>query len=146
MKNKKNLLALALGLFFVAPNVFAFTCDADMKSILGIVWTVIAFIKVAVPVVIVVLAVVDVFKVVTNGKADESERKKAFTTLITRFVLGIVIFFIPTFVNVIFNNLLPGQGATDAINCMMHGERYNSTTGAQCPDGQSWNATNNTCQ
>ena len=123
MKNKKNvfIFVIALLVFFVAPNAYAtgFTCDCDTRAVLSVVQTAINFIKIIVPVVIVVLAMVDVFKVVTNGKADEGERKKAFTTLATRFVLGVVIFFVPQIVKILFKAIVPNSDATTAIECTL---------------------------
>ncbi len=140
MKKNRLLVYLLLfgGLFFFAPSAFALTCDGNMTKVLGVIKSIIGVILFVVPVVIIGFAVVDVFKVVTNGKDAEGERKKAFTTLAIRFLLGIMIFFIPEIVGIIFNGVLPDSEATSAINC------YNNSKG--CSGSQKLNETNGKCE
>ncbi len=68
----------------------------DLTEILQEVFTII---RIAVPVLVVVLVSVDMLSAVTSG--DEKSVKEAQSRAIKRIIIGVVIFFIPTLVNFI---------------------------------------------
>lgn len=55
--------------------------------------------KILIPVVIIVFGIIDFSKAVVSS--DEKAVSKAATSLVQRFILGLVVFFIPTIVSVI---------------------------------------------
>ena len=75
--------------------------------------------KIVIPIIIITLASVDLFKAVFASKEDEI--KKSIKTLVYRVIAGIVIFFIPSFINFVIN-LFSNSGANP-------GGLYNEHTG-----------------
>lgn len=71
------------------------------SEILGIVGWVLTVIKIAIPLIIIGLGLIDLGKAAISSKPEEI--KKTATGLIWRFVGGIVIFFIPTIVMLVFS-------------------------------------------
>lgn len=112
-------------IFFVSP-VFADTYTKSyctgLKSSLRIVGEIINILKIVVPLIIVGLANSDLFKVVTSGK-DESIFK-AVKTIISRIILGILIFFLPSILE--FGFLLVDEwtdyqiGYQDCVSCVLN--------------------------
>ncbi len=56
--------------------------------------------KIVIPLIIIILGAMDLGKAVVSS--DEKEIKKATGSLVRRFIAGIIIFFIPTIVHVVF--------------------------------------------
>lgn len=72
----------------------------DASEILEIVGWVLTIIKIAIPLIIIVLGLIDLGKAAISSKPEEI--KKSATGLVWRFVGGIAIFFIPTIVMLVF--------------------------------------------
>lgn len=72
----------------------------DAAEILEIVGWVLTVIKIAIPLIIIALGLIDLGKAAISSKPEEV--KKAATGLVWRFVGGIAIFFIPTIVMLVF--------------------------------------------
>ncbi len=70
--------------------------DPSVKELLN---DVLKYPKYIVPIIVILLGTIDMFKAVTAGKEDEMS--KALKTLIKRIVIGVLIFLIPIFINVI---------------------------------------------
>lgn len=79
---------------------------ADSAQIWQIVGNLINIVKIVIPIIIVLLAMFDLGKAVMAG--EEKEIQAAQKMLIKRLVYGVVIFFVVTIVQVVFN--LVGQG------------------------------------
>ena len=77
------------------------TFCTDAASILGFVGTVFFVFKIAIPILLIVLGSIDLGKAVVAQSEDEI--KKATQILIKRAVFGVIIFFIPTIVGLIFS-------------------------------------------
>lgn len=90
-------------------------CDPNngLLSVFGVIGNVISFIKIAVPIILILMGSIDLTKAVMASKDDEI--KKAQSTLLKRAIVGVVIFFIPTLVTLIMN--LINQNNQDA-RCM----------------------------
>lgn len=78
----------------------AATFCSDTHEILGLVGWALTIIKIAIPLIIIGLGLMDLGKAAISSKPEEV--KKCATSLVWRFVGGIVIFFIPTIVMVVF--------------------------------------------
>jgi len=92
------------------------TCDENLSSVLAVVKFVIDIVKLAIPIILVVLATFDLAKVVTNSKGDDSETKKAVKTLVTRIIYGIIIYFVPLIITWLFTSINIG-GVTEVMKC-----------------------------
>ena len=65
---------------------------------------IITIIKVAVPLLLIGTAMMDFFKVVISGKTEDTS--KALSMILKRSIAGIIVFLVPTLMNLIFNNLI----------------------------------------
>ncbi len=91
-------------------------CDENLSSVLAVVKFIINIVKLAIPIILVVLATFDLAKVVTNSKGDDSETKKAVKTLVTRIIYGIIIYFVPLIITWLFTSINIG-GISDVMKC-----------------------------
>lgn len=88
----------------IDPNA-KITCDElfgdknDKNSIAYIIDLILGYVRIIIPIIIIVLGSLDLAKAVIAGKEDEM--KKAQTTFVKRVILGVVIFFVPLLVNLI---------------------------------------------
>lgn len=78
---------------------------AQSAPIWKLIGTVINVVKIAIPIIIVLLAMFDLGKAVMAG--EEKEIKEAQKMVIKRLIYGVVVFFVVTIVQVVFN--LVGQ-------------------------------------
>lgn len=86
------------------------TFCADSANIWELIGNLINIIKIVIPIVIVILAMLDLGKAVMAG--EEKEIQAAQKMLIKRLIYGVVIFFVVTIVQVVFN--LIGVGLSDS--------------------------------
>ena len=84
---------------------------ADSARVWELVGKVINIFKIVIPIIIVLLAMVDLGKAVMAG--EEKEIKTAQKMLIKRLIYGVVIFFVVTLVQTVFN--LVGSNHTNEI-------------------------------
>ena len=91
-------------------------CTSEPSSALAVVRWIVNLVKLAVPILLVVLATFDLAKVVTNSKGDDSETKKAVKTLITRIIYGLIIYFVPIIIVWLFTSIRIG-GVSDVMDC-----------------------------
>ena len=83
-------------------------CDEDLLTLIGLVKWGINLVCWITPIILIVLATVDVAKVVTAGNLDEKMKKEVGNKLLTRVIYAIAIFLIPIIVSAIFR-ILPGS-------------------------------------
>ena len=76
-------------------------CGTTMDTLIKAIKFVINVIRWAVPIVLIVLGSIDLFKAMASNKDDEA--KKAQKTLIRRAIYGVVIFLIPFLVDLTFS-------------------------------------------
>ncbi len=75
-------------------------CDnPDVLAVMRIINIVIMIIQIAVPIILIVISMVDFLKVINIG--DEDRLKKTQKIVINRAIAAVIIFMIPTFVNVL---------------------------------------------
>lgn len=79
----------------------------DLKPILGLVGWVILGVKIAVPIILIVIGMVDMAKAVTEKSEDEI--KKAQTKLVKKAVAAVIVFLVATLVTLLTNLI----GATE---------------------------------
>lgn len=90
----------------------------NMRPFLNILRYVIVIIQFSVPLLLIVLGTVDMFKAMTKG--DEKENKKVVDTFVKRLIYGVMIFLVPFLVRLVFkvlnDNILNNQ--KEEINSM----------------------------
>ncbi len=108
----------------------------DSANIWQLVGKLINIIKIVIPIIIIVLAMLDLGKAVMAG--EEKEIKEAQKMLIKRLIYGVVIFFVVTLVQVVFNLVGQNLGSDDESKiCWLCSTRPNS---AECASaaGAAW--------
>lgn len=86
----------------------------DASPILKLVGWVLTVFKIAIPLIIIALGVVDLASAAISSKPEEM--KKSVTSLVWRLVGGIAIFFIPTLVMLVFGFISGYQEAQDNVH------------------------------
>lgn len=90
----------------------------NMRPFLNILRYVIVIIQFSVPLLLIILGTVDMFKAMT--KDDEKENKKVIDTFVKRLIYGVMIFLVPFLVRLVFrvlnDNILNNQ--KEEINSM----------------------------
>lgn len=83
-----------------AENIAENFCS-DFSSTMQLISVLLLIARVCVPILIIIFGTKDLFNVITNGKSDDlSKQIKIFGT---RVLIGVVVFFIPTFIRVVVN-------------------------------------------
>ncbi len=75
-------------------------CEGSVLNIFNVIAKVIFILKIAIPIIIVILATLDLGKAVMAG--EEKAIKEAQNMLIKRLIYGVAIFFVVTIVQVVF--------------------------------------------
>ena len=73
--------------------------EKSPPSLAYIINTVLSYVRIIVPIIIILLGSLDFAKAVTAGKEDEM--RKAQVTFIKRIIMGVVVFFVPVLVNIV---------------------------------------------
>lgn len=73
----------------------------ETAEIWQLVGSVVTILKIVIPLIIIVLAVIDLGKAAIAS--DDKEMKGAFSKLTKRIIAGVLIFFIPTLITIAFN-------------------------------------------
>lgn len=108
--NKKSILKLSLIFvcMFVLNNVYAsnrivaenFCTEAS--NTLKLVGIFIVVVKIVVPLLVIIMATMDFFKIVMSGK--DSDFKKEATILGKRILMGVIVFMMPSIINLAVNS------------------------------------------
>ena len=130
MKKKMFLIVVFVMLLCLIPNVYAEDVTV-CNSVLGnvridtripdIVATIIKVIQIAVPIVLVIFGMLDLFKSITASKEDEIQKSRG--VFVKRLISAALVFFVIAIVKVIISfaagkdtdNIMP------CVNCFLHG-------------------------
>lgn len=82
------------------------SCPAELATIMAIVKTIITWICIAIPILLIVLIILDLAKIVTAGNLDDKLKKEVMGKVTSRLIYAVIIFLVPTIVKLVFN-LLP---------------------------------------
>ena len=85
-------------------------CTGSILDVFGLLGIVVTIIKVAIPIILIIMGMLDMGKAVTAGKDDEI--KKQLKIFLIRAIAAILVFFIPAIVGVIMqtvNTTFAGQ-------------------------------------
>ena len=83
----------------------------DVSEVLQLVGTILTILKIAIPLIIIILGIIDLAKAITSSKPEEI--KKSATSLLWRFIGAVFIFFLPAIVMAMFKLLGPWHTAED---------------------------------
>ena len=89
------------GMFVLADADVSCTEGSTLVNVIAIVRLVMNIICIAVPIIMILMGTLDLFKAVTAGKDEDIKKKQK--ALITRIIAGILVFLVPTIVSVIMN-------------------------------------------
>lgn len=89
------------GMFVLADTDVDCQSGSTLVNVIAIVRLVMNIICVAVPIIMILMGTIDLFKAVTAGKDDDIKKKQK--ALITRIIAGVLVFLVPTIVSVLMN-------------------------------------------
>lgn len=89
------------GMFVLADTDVDCQSGSTLVNVIAIVRLVMSIICVAVPIIMILMGTIDLFKAVTAGKDDDIKKKQK--ALITRIIAGVLVFLVPTIVSVLMN-------------------------------------------
>ena len=115
MKKIKFLLSIFLIMLIIPTPVRAAEADFCLRT--SAIWQFIGYalyaVKIIIPLIIIVFGIIDFIKAVMSS--DDNAIKKAATSLLKRAIAGVIIFFVPTIVTVVFNLIENFTGGLEPI-------------------------------
>lgn len=95
----------------------------DVVIIPNLISAVVSIIKIAIPIILIVLGMIDLGKAVTSN--DEKQMKEAQKSLIKRVIYAVLIFFVVALVQFVFKALAPDEDEksdiSSCISCFING-------------------------
>ncbi len=137
---KKKIVFILIMAFTVlyAPSVMAVTTKGCLNAFGGknvelapkipnTVHTVILVIQIAVPVVLVIMGMLDLFKAITAQKDDEI--KKGQQMFVKRLIAAALVFFVIAVVKLLFSFVAEDKNGNmiDCVNCFLNGVKDDGT-------------------
>lgn len=101
-------------------SLATFCTEAKVARLLKGVGILIVIAKILVPAIIVLMGFVNLFKIITAGKEDEA--KKYAKSIVTKIIIGVIIFLLPGLINFVFdiaNNIIASNNEyqSEFTNC-----------------------------
>lgn len=113
-------IILFISLLFVsnvnALEVNEFCSNEYLQPYITIVSTLVNLIKIAVPIILIVLGMIDMLKAVASQKDDEI--KKGQKNLISRLISGAIVFFVVAIVQLIMNIIATSVDNNGIMDCV----------------------------
>lgn len=75
-------------------------CTSEVQIFLGIIVSILDLVYFLIPIILIILCTIDVFKIIVAKKDDV---KKLRTVVISRIIYGILIYSVPFLINLLFN-------------------------------------------
>ncbi len=129
MKKKIFMMMIVMVLMVaIIPSVSAVNlrgCEANLPGVVidtkipNTIHTVITVIKIAVPVLLVIFGMIDLFKGLTAQKEDEI--KKGQQMFIKRLISAAIIFFVISIVQLLVSFVAGDEGIMTCANCFLNG-------------------------
>lgn len=132
MKKKVLLFVVLLLTILYVPNVFAVDitgCETVLPNVVidtkipNTVHTIVVVIKIAVPVLLVIFGMLDLFKGITAQKEDEI--KKGQQLFIKRLISAAIIFFVISIVQLLVSFVAGDEGIMECASCFINGTDKN---------------------
>lgn len=143
---KKLLIIIALMCIISVPNVLAANIHSCADALEGAiidekipntVSIIVTVIKIAVPVLLVIFGMMDLFKSIIAQKEDEI--KKGRQIFIKRLISGALVFFVFTIVQLVITFVAGKNSRGDIVSCMqcfINGKcSYDKNADGTCPNG-----------
>ena len=92
-----------------------FCKETAINNVMYLIGVVVAVIRIAIPIVLIVIGMTDLIKAITSQ--DDKQIKSATTLLIKKVIIGIVIFLVPTLVRLIMN-IISQEDYKACISCV----------------------------
>ena len=124
MKKKLFLIIILVMVLFYAPTVFAADIQGCASVLPGVkidikiantVHTIILLIQIAVPIVLVIMGMLDLFKAITAQKEDEI--KKGQQMFIKRLISAAIVFFVIAIVKIIVSFAAGAEDSETIMSC-----------------------------
>ena len=93
----------------------SFCSEPAMNNVLYLVGVVVAVIRIAVPVVLIVIGMVDLVKALTSQ--DDKQIKAATNLIVKRVVIAVAVFLVPTIIRLLMN-VISQHEYESCINCV----------------------------
>ena len=103
-------------------NLNGFCGEPTVSRVLKFIGLIIFIAKILVPAIIIIMGFVTLFKIMTSGKVDEA--KKQVNNIIRNIVIGVLIFLLPSLINLVFEMaddiISPGETSdfSNCVNCL----------------------------
>ncbi len=83
-------------------------CNSDMQVVFGIIVTLFDLIRFLIPIILIVLCTIDIFKIIVSKKEDEIKklRKDVLMKIVYAIIIYLLPFLIPTILK-LANNIVP---------------------------------------
>ena len=113
MKKKWILISVLIGIFMINLNVSAASinwdwCKPEIQRILGIAKLIINIIRWIVPIGLIVMTTIDVFKNVINPESKDGMKKIG-----TRIISAVIVFLVPFILNLVLKLVSVGDSSVD---------------------------------
>ena len=124
-----NSLVIKIIMFIGSINVYADEYVAqnfchDVLTTLKLVSVFLLIIRLCVPIFIIFMGAFDLYNTVTSGKSDDLN--KGIKTLGKRCIIGLIVFFIPTIINLVVNGLDKSNADyKTCLNCLNNPKNCN---------------------
>ncbi len=94
-----------------------FCTDIGVKKTFRYIGYLLFFLEIIIPLIIIIMATVDLFKALTSQNPDESF-KKTFITILLRIISGILIFFVSSILSLVVNSIDNFKKISDCASCL----------------------------
>ena len=109
---------------YILDEVTLNVCTGDAVKAWRLIGRMLVVIKIAVPIILVIMGSIDLMKAVMAGREDDIKKNQVM--FVKRAIAGVIVFFIPTIVSLILTTLL-GQEKDSCVNCVLDTSTCNVT-------------------
>lgn len=121
IKKMKYIFAISTLLLFPLCNVFAevsYSYRGKEKNIIYIIGVVLLAVRIIVPVILIVIASIDLVKAMTQN--DEREMKKVIRSLVIKVVASVIIFLLPSLIVLMLKLIDQNSLWSEYGSCLTH--------------------------
>ena len=102
-------------------------CSGQIMVVFKFIGIILDIIKIAVPIILIIMGSIDFAKAIVAGKDDEI--KKSQSTFIKRVIAAVIVFFVPTIVGLLLS--LINQDKNACLSCVLNTSTCNITETSQ---------------
>ena len=116
-------------------------CSGQIMVVFKFVGIILDIIKIAVPILLIIMGSIDFAKAIIAGKDDEI--KKSQSTFIKRVIAAVIVFFVPTIVGLLLS--LINQDKNACLSCVLNTSTCNITETNSSSNDKNNTTNNNSC-